>query len=405
VNCCPVIAMSGGVGLRTAARTALCWAVLAVGGIAASPDVQVRVEGTAAAPLQGVLRSIDREALELIVDGESRRVPLASVRSLAAVAGPEGGPVPPAAVEVVGDGGLTIGGDDLRWEEGRATIVRGTAAIDLPIERLRRAVWRPAADAAGAGIPDWLAAVPAEPAADLVAVMQPEGFELVECAITAISPTAVTVMLDGERIPVNRRKVLGLVWVRPPVAQATPATGATQVSIVGGTLGASTVEWRDGGLVLDGEIRVPGDLLRSIDFAAGRTVALVAVEPETTSSEPFFGGLTAIDGLASFFAPQIVTPADGQSAWLMRPKATATWRVPDDSRRFHARAVRGASASAVVVWARADDGAEWRQRLDGAGATPIEIDLHDARRLTIGVEFADGGVGVPVRFDDAGFEK
>ena len=405
MTCCPVIAMSCGVGLRTAARTALCWAVLAVGGIAASPDVQVRVEGTAAAPLDGVLRSIDREAIELIVDGESRRVPLAGVRSLAAVAGPEGGPVPPAAVEVVGDGGLTIGGDDLRWEEGRATIVRGTAAIDLPIERLRRAVWRPAADAAGAGIPNWLAAVPAEPAADLVAVTQPEGFELVECAITAISPTAVTVMLDGERIPVNRRKVLGLVWVRPPVAQATPATGATQVSIVGGTLGASTVEWRDGGLVLDGEIRVPGELLRSIDFAAGRTVALVAVEPETTSSEPFFGGLTAIDGLASFFAPQIVTPADGQPAWLMRPKATSTWRVPDDSRRFHARAVRVASASAVVVWVRADDGVEWRQRLDGAGATPIEIDLHDARRLTIGVEFADGGVGVPVRFDDAGFEK
>jgi hypothetical protein len=405
VSRCFVIAMSCGVGLRTAARALVCWALLAVAGGAASPDVQVRVEGIAAAPLQGVLRSIDREALELMVDGESRRVPLADVRSLTALAGAEGGPVLPAAVEVVGDGGLTIGGDDLRWEEGRATLVRGTAAIELPIERLRRAVWRPAAEAAGAGIPDWLAAVPAEPAADLVAVTQPEGFELVECAIIAISPTTVTVMLDGERIPVNRRKVLGLVWVRPPVAKATPAPGATQVSIVGGTLGASTVEWRDGGLVLDGEVRVPGELLRSIDFAAGRTVSLVAVEPETTSSEPFFGGLAAIDGLASFFAPRIVTPAGGQPAWLMRPKATATWRVPDDSRRFHARAVRAASSAAVVVWARADDGAEWRQRLDDAGATPIEIDLRDARRLTIGVDFADGGVGVPVRFDDAGFEK
>jgi len=73
VSCCLVIAMSCGVGLRTAAGALLCWAVLAVAGIAASPDVQVRVEGTAAALLDGVLRSIDREALELIVDGESRR--------------------------------------------------------------------------------------------------------------------------------------------------------------------------------------------------------------------------------------------------------------------------------------------------------------------------------------------
>jgi hypothetical protein len=142
-------------------------------------------------------------------------------------------------------------------------------------------------------------------------------------------------MLDGERIPVNRGKVLGLVWVRPPAAKATPATGATQVSIIGGALGASTVEWRDGELLLDGVIRVPGELLQSIDFAAGRTVALVAIEPETTSSEPFFGGLATLDGLAAFFAPRIVTPDNGQPAWLMRPRATATWRVPDDSRRFH----------------------------------------------------------------------
>ena len=398
------IAVPCGFGLRTAAWAVVCWAVLTVAGIAAT-DVQVRVEGTAAAPLQGGLRSIDRDALELIVDGEARRVPLADVRTLTAVAAREGGAMPPAAVQVMGDGGLTIGGDDLRWEAGRATIVRGTAAIELPIERLRRAVWRPVEEAAGAS--DWIAAVPAEPAADLVAVTQSEGFELVECAITAISPTAVTVMLDGERIPVNRGKVLGLVWVRPPAATATPATGATQVSIIGGALGASTVEWRDGELVLDGVIRVPGELLQSIDFAAGRTVTLVAIEPETTSSEPFFGGLATLDGLAAFFAPRIVTPENGQPAWLMRPRATATWRVPDDSRRFHARAVRvaTASSSAVFVWARADDGPEWRQRLDDAGATPIEIEVNDARRLTIGVDFTDGGIGVPVRFDDAGFEK
>jgi hypothetical protein len=64
-----------------------------------------------------------------------------------------------------------------------------------------------------------------------------------------------------------------------------------------------------------------------------------------------------------------------------------------------------ASAAAVVVTARADDGPEWRQRVAGDAAVPIEIAVADARRLTIGVEFADGGVGVPVRFDDAGFEK
>ena len=392
-------------GPRTAARSLVCWTVVAATSFAAGTDVHVRVEGIAGAPREGTLRTIDRDAIELLVDGEPQRLPLADVRTLTAIHAVAGRPGAPPAVEVVGDGGLTLGGDDLRWEDGRATIVCGDATIDVPIERVRRAAWRPAAGGRVA-VSDWLAAVPAEPAADLVAVTRPEGFELVECAITAISPTAVTVMLDGERIPVNRGKVLGLVWVRPP-AKAVAASGMTQVSIDGGTLGAATVEWRDGELVLDGAIRVPGELLRSIDFAAGRTVALVAVEPEASSSEPFFGGLAAIDGLAAFFAPRIVTPDGGPPAWLMRPRSTATWRVPEGSRRFRARAVRmaAASAAAVFVTARADDGPEWRQRLDNAGATPIEIDVNDARRLTIGVEFADGGVGVPIRFDDAGFEK
>jgi hypothetical protein len=214
------------------------------------------------------------------------------------------------------------------------------------------------------------------------------------------------VTLDGESIPVNRGKVLGLVWVRPPAAE-TAASGMTQVVIAGGGLAAATVEWRDGVLVLDGEIRVPGELLRSIDFAAGRTVALAAVEPERSASEPFFGGLAAIDGLAAFFAPRIVTPDGGRPVWLMRPRSTATWRVPEGSRRFRARLVRMAASPipAVVVTARADDGAEWRQRLEGDAPVPLEITVADARRLTLGVEFAEGGVGVPVRFDDAGFEK
>lgn len=393
------IAASTGFASWASTGILTCCVVVAAAAVAGAGDVPVLVEGTSGETFQGGLQSIDRDAVELLVDGSPRRLPLADVRTISAIAGSAAGAVPPLAVEVVGDSGLTLHADDIRWEGGPAMLIRGRTAIELPIERLRRVAWRPA----GTGGADWLAAVPAEPTADLVAVSGPEGFELVECAITAISSTAVTVMLDGERIPVNRGKVLGLVWVRP-VAQANPAAGMTQVSIDGGTLGAATVEWRDGGLVLDGEIRIPGESLRSIDFAAGRTIALVAVEPEASSSEPFFGGLTAIDGLEKFFAPRIVNPDGAAPAWLMRPRSTATWRVPAGSRRFHARAVP-AAASAVVVWVRADDGAEWRQRLEGAGATPIEIELQDARRLTIGVEFADGGIGVPVRFDDAGFEK
>lgn len=385
-----------------------CWAGMAVAAHAVASDPPVRLEIAAAPAVSGGLRSIEADVVELVVDGETRRVPLADVRMLTVVEAAAGGAATAlasgsSAIDVVGDAGLAINADDLRWEGGTATLARGDDAIELPIERVRRVAWRPSADAAGA---DWLEAVPAEPVADLVAVSRPEGFELVECAITAVSTTAVTVVLDGERIPVGRRKVLGLVWARPAPATRA-ATRLTPVTIEAGRLGAATVAWRDGWLVLDGEVRIPGRLLRSIDFAAGRTVALAAIEPETTSSDPFFGGLATIDGLGAFVAPRVVTPKDGRPAWLMRPRASATWRVPERSRRFRAEAVVAAASTRtdVVVWARADEGREWRQTVAGDAAVAIELDVHDARRLTIGVDFGGDGGGVPVRFDHAGFEK
>lgn len=398
----------------TAARRP-AWACLAalataVGGAAGGTEVTdgaalaVRVEMTSSAALAGELLAIDGATVDLRADGEPRRIPLGDVRMLVAVSASAGEPSPPAAVEVRGDRGLVISGDDVRWEGGRVAVVRGADEVELPVERVHRVIWRPPADA---GDGDWLAAVPDRPTADLVAVSGSAGFDLVECAVVGIAPATVTVVLDGEKIPVARRKVLGLVMARPPTAETKANAAATPVVITGGAITAATVAWRDGELVLDGEIRVPGRMLRSIDFAAGRTARLVAMQPETVSSEPFFAGLTAIDGLAAFFAPRIVTPAAGPSAWLLRPRTTATWRVPDGSRRFRSRVVPagGPSAAEVVVWARADDRPEWRHRLDGRAAADIEIDVREARRLTIGVEFPASGIGGPIRLDDAGFEQ
>jgi ribosomal protein L13E len=312
------------------------------------------------------------------------------------------------SVRVVGIDGLTIEGEDFLWGDGTAAILRGGQRLMLPCERVRVVEWSPRPTAAAAP-PAWLAAVPAAPTADLVAVSQGEGFELVECAITGVSPDVVTVMLDGDRIPVKRSKVLGLVWARP-VKQAV----GMRVAIAGGSLAADTVEWRAGELVLDGQVHVPGGWLESIDFAAGRTVRLCDLPLEKSGVEPFFGGLTAVEGLAAFFAPRVVTRDNDREgeiaarAWLLRPRTEATWRVPPGSRRFRATAIRRAAAAspaAVVVSVRADDGPAWQRGLTAADEVTIDLDVETARRLTITVDFAAGGMGCPVRFDHAVFEK
>jgi hypothetical protein len=389
---------------------------LPLAAAARAADMTVRVEATDGSVAEGLLEAIDKLQVTLELAAGRQALPLATIRRIGRHPPPVADPLDAALpVEVIGADGARITGDDFLWEGDTAVIVRGAERIELPIDRVKTVAWgaRPVEGAAPAERGAWLAAVPAEPAADLVAVSREGGFELVECAITGVSPEVVTVVLDGERIPVKRGKVLGLVWVRPVTAGS-----GSRVTISGGSLTASTVEWTAEKLVLDGTVRIPGSLIESIDYAAGRTVSLAALPPATVLAEPFFGALASVDGLATFFAPRLV-PAPGSKAadeagvnrsLLMRPRTRAVWLVPADSRRFRAAVVRvavGQAGGAVRVAVLADDRAVWEQRLAAAavGGLPIDVDVTAARRLTLVVDFVPGNMGCPVRFDGAVFEK
>jgi hypothetical protein len=373
---------------------------VAVGADAQPRSFAVTLERTDGTRVAGALEAIDRDGIRLLVEGAVQRLPVREVRTITRVAAATDAA---AAVRVVGSDGSTVTGDDFAWTATGTVITRGADRIEMPADRVRVAAWPAATDT---GDPEWMTAVPAEPQADVVVVSRGEGFELVECAIEAVAADTVTVVLDGERIPVKRAKVRGLVWVRPA---ADVATG-TRVVIDGGDLTATTVEWSPAGLVLDAAVRVPASLLASIDFAAGRTVSLVALETEKVTVEPFFGGLATVEGMARFFAPRAVPAPSGDGrSLLVRPRSTATYRVPADSRRFRASVVRSAaakSAAAVRVALRADDRTAWEGTLDAATAeASIDVDISAARRLAIDVDFVAGGMGCPVRFDEAVFEK
>lgn len=378
--------------------------MIAIVGLAAAADApEVRLERTSGDPIDGRLESLDGSEATVATDGGLVTTPLGEVRRIVRRRPAEDVPV---GVELSGAGGLTLTGDALVWEGATAILSRGTARISLPLERIGRAVFLPVPEGKGA----WTAAIPAAPAADLIAVSRGEGFELVECAIVGVGPDTVTVMLDGEPIAVNRGRVLGLVWLRPP---ATP--GGVRVVIDGGMVPANDVVCRDGEVVIDGDVHVPGELVAMIDLAAGRTVSLADLRPERVASEPYFGGLVAIDGMREFFAPRVVTvgaagagDAPPRRSLLMRPRTVATWRVPPGSRRFRATLVRGVPASssaAVLVKVAGDSIPLHEQRVDAAGGAALDLDVTGIRQFEITVDFAGADMGCSVRFDAAEFEK
>jgi hypothetical protein len=363
--------------------------------------IEVRADLVAGEPLTGRLVAIDGDALRLVADGGERSIPLAAVRQLVRLGAT---PAEPPAMQLSTTAGGTLAGDDFTQEGPRGIVRVGSGRIELPIERVRRVAWL----ATGEREPGWVTAKPERPETDLLVVRREEGEAFVECAVAAVSADHVTVVLDGETIPVKRAKVIGIEWLR----EDAPA-GGTVVRLAGGRLSAGDVRWSAKTFTVD-DIRLPPAALVAIDFAAGRSTPLAGLPLEKVSVEPFFGALAAEQPLAAFFAPRTVAAADGGPASVVvRPRTVATWRVPPESRRFRAavsRAVPREAGAAVEVVIAVDDRERWRRRLGGTaadGQEPVvaDLDVAGGRRLTLTVDFVAGDLGCGVRFAAGAFEK
>jgi len=364
---------------------------------AADPTVVVRLEKTDGTTVSGTLAAVSATAATL-VGGEP--VAITGVRRIVADTADVRGTV---TVECV-DGG-TLSGDDFTWDGGPAVVTLAAGRVELPVDRVRSVTLRQ--PRAGGDAPaDWRAALPEAPQTDLIVVGKQEEsgerLDVVECAIASVTQDAVIVVLDEERIPVKRAKVIGLWFLREPAA-----AGGTRVEIAGGGLAARSVVWTPEALVLDDAVRLPAAVLRCIDYAAGRTVRLETLRPERTEMDPFFGALGRVDGLAAAFSPRFVADRGGQTL-VLRPRSHVVWRVPTDARIFRAAvaAEPGRQPGGQIVTVLLDDREIFRKQLDDGGSIPIEIGVVDGRRLAIRVDFpAGGGMGCPLRFADPVFEQ
>ncbi len=342
--------------------------------------------------------------------------------------------------------GSTLSGDDFAWDGTQpAVLIRPEGRIELPASRVRSIAWQTEVAAVGAESP-WQGAIPEGTEKDLVVVGTAENHEFVECAITGVSADTVTVVLEEETIPVKRSKVIGLQWLRGDPAAATTAAGRAVVTVSGGGVRASRMEWSADGLVVDGEMRLPAAMFIGVDYAAGRLVRLASLTAEKVEMEPWFGGLVRNTGrndpLAAFFSPRTIDAGGGDmtprsaapkrigggaaaTEIVMRPRTVSVWRLPPDSRRFRTvvAALAGDQAADVTTVAVAVDDREVFRRQIGGGAAaddvdrdpvrepagegvPIDVDLAAGRRLTVTVDFgAGGGIGGAVRFTDPVIER
>jgi hypothetical protein len=373
------------------------------GVIPAAADVTLELaDGTSPS---GDLTRLADASLEIVVDGSPRSVAIREVRSITWKQADQ----PPARHRPVRVGlvdGSLLEGDDLAVTDTAASVVRDGRTVRVARGSIETADFLAAdADGAEGGVlkdPAWLEKLreggqERAMTSDIVVVGSAEKNEFVECAIVAVEPDAVNVLLDDETIRVKRSRVIGLKWLRArDGGQGGSLPPAVVVDFDGGRLLARRISIEGGEMVIAldaGEpIRVPSTAMRRIDFAAGRTVSLVAVEPERVEVEPWFGIFKSLDGLAAHFEPRkvAVPGAAGGGAregLRLRPRTVIEWRLPE-----HARSVGmtlAESSSLVVI---AIDG---REVYRGQPSTPVPVvaDANGGRRLTVTVDFPPSGPG------------
>jgi hypothetical protein len=302
--------------------------------------------------------------------------------------------------------GTALSGDEFSWSGDTAMLTGSIGRVELPLARVQSVQWRAEGESAAES---WLDAVPEGTASDLVVIRKADGFEFVECAIAAIGPDTVTVVLDDEKIPVKRAKVVGLRWLRGD----KPPLGRTVVDVVGGRLRADAVAWTPAGLLLDAAAAdrrtlVPAEALLRIDYAAGRTTLLADVAPEKLAVEPFFSALARVEELAAAFAPRPVA-ADARHAkpgLVVRPRTVAVWRIPPGARRFRTALSPGAGVGPAQVTITVDDRRVFEQMVSGGEPLPVAIDVTGGRRLGITVDFGPAGaLAGTVRFEEPAIEQ
>lgn len=381
--------------------------VSTIGQAIARADVAVVVATSDGEKVTGVLEGIEPTQIRVVTESGVRTLGVESVRRVECI---RSEPDADGEITIFGTDGARLTGTDVEWEGDVVSLTVPTGVLTMPVTGVEVIEWNRTSRDEGDTAPGWRESLPDEMDSDVIVVTKGDGMQCVPCAIVGITSDAVRIRLDGDAISVKRDRVAGLRWLREPTVP-----GGILVTVAGGQLPATRVEWSPEGLVINGAVTFPAPSLRGVDYAAGRIARLAELTTERLTVDPFFGGLAKVDGLVSAFQPRVVVADDGSLGkdLVIRPRTVAVWRVPPGSRTFATMiAPAEASGSGALVVISVDDTEVFRGSVDdgpivdGAGIPIGEIPMGGARRLSITVDYGRAGpIGGSVILRDPHFTK
>jgi hypothetical protein len=313
-------------------------------------------------------------------------------------------PAPGAWVELVD--GSTFAGRDYAAQGGKArvTLLDGEV-LEVPTADVATVRLQPAADAVGK---EWARIVDMKIDGDLLVVRKDEAVDYHKGVLGTVTDQTVGFTLDGEKIPVKRPKVLGLVYYHAggrelpaQVCTVTDASGA--VWSVRGIEMTDKVRWTtQSGLAA----ARPLASVAKIDYSAGKVAFLSDLKFESSKFTPFFN--TDKDDLPTLFLPRNDLTSNGKPLKLggteyakglcLHSRTEMVYRLPGSFRQFKAvigvddaeRDTHRVYGGNLVLVIRGDDKVLLETTVSGKDEPkPVELDLTGIRRLTVFVDYGE----------------
>jgi hypothetical protein len=366
--------------------------------VAAPLEVQVNtLDGRA---INGTLESMSSDSVALKSGDSAVTVKSSDLHSLVPKSpGEDSAKKPTAWVDLVDGSRLPV--ESFSVQDGKATITLLDGAVLGLTTRQVRWVRYSKLDEPDAELAQ------TEAAGDLLGVKKRDSVDYLEGVIGDVSKEAVHFTIGGEVLPVNPSKVDSLVFAARPAAGDGPAAACVVEETTGASLLAKTIELKDGTVHLSllggGSVERPLEVIRRLDFSAGKLTYLSDLKPQSVQWTPFFDLGKQSPALAKFLGPRFDRGREHETMRLggqeykkgisLTSRTEIVFKVPSQARRF--RAIAGiddgvADLGSVQLIVSGDGRPLYSGKLTGKDPpAELDLDLAGVRRLSIVVDFGD----------------
>lgn len=316
---------------------------------------------------RAVWRGINADQLTFQVGGQTKSVPIQTLKSVQFTSAPSNSQ-PSAIVVALSDGSILNPTQILSNSQVVQLSLSSTLQVSVPAANIASVRLQELTEKQ---TPQWRAIQDSRIAGDtLVIIRSPDSIDKIEGTIVEINAERVVFEFNKQKIEAPRGKLAGLRFLTPPAKLQRVACIVTDIAgnlFKVSQIATGSPDSIELSLACGASVVLPVRQLKSIDFSIGSTKYMAELTPLAQKQSSGLNLKTPIAGAEQLFGPQPVTiPQTAGPSIKMIGSGSVTYRVPEEYVTLAGRvylAPEGEQFTACSVEIRQENDVIWKGRL------------------------------------------